>query len=256
MNSSPTQWTLHLNGQPITPADDFFIHPGQPNTLTIQSGKGAQPTAARLVRTLPDGSRCEQEIPLPAATAHTFELGPMTAPNSYQFAAGAVYIRGHQIELSLSHQTSGRILLRGKWGQAPLEERTSWRIWPGKPAPTISAGALRFESGAERCQVYNPKGAVESTLDLRLDPAVLTDCHAVTAMVRLNPGALVDEITARIVARSTDQKLVAEIPLTVMRSDDWQRIELPAADWPEGDYTIALYPELAGKVWPEGPQVA
>lgn len=55
MNPSPSRWSILFNNKPMTPGDEVLIFPGQANTLAVHSDDGAPATAARLVRTLPDG---------------------------------------------------------------------------------------------------------------------------------------------------------------------------------------------------------
>lgn len=255
MNPPRTDWKLSFNNEPVAPATDLTILPGKPNVLVIESAEEAVETTAVLVRTHPNGTRYMEDVHLLPATTHAFDLGPMTAPPGYEFEAGVVYTLGYRIELILTSRETRRVVFRCDWGQAPSAERKSWRIYPGKPAPPISAGALRFVSGAERRIVFNPKGAVEATLDLRLDPAVLYDPHALSAMIRLNPGALVETLSARLRVVGTDGSIRADVAITVKRGDKWQSVKLPATDWPDGSYVIALHPELDGQLWDEGPEI-
>ena len=221
--------------------------PGKNHRLSVTIPEAnAQEVRARLTRRLPSGKTITETRS--SGRQLVFDLGPFTAPGTYEYEAGAVYFRGYQIELELQGEN-----LRKTWTfhQQLSQEITKERLGMGEGSPPVKALRL-MEDGPDRV-VFDPKLGSADLLALSLGSEVLLDQDRVSIQVGLSPGLgpKTMEGELRVLDSSGRQRWSRATSLS--RQGGTRRLTVPVKSWPHGDYEVQFLPRLEGKSWPDGP---
>lgn len=247
--------TVLLNGAGPDDTGALIFEPGKANTLTVApdwAALGEVPVRlrVRVLKRLPSGDETAHEKRVEVGGAVSFDLGPMTAPALFDFEAGVVYRRGYVLDLALLEQEAGRLL----WHVALHQGLSANHEQRGAKAQ-IPAGPERLLPGDARRVVYLHQYGIESALDLRLADDVLRSPDDARALCRLNPGACADSLACRLIVTGPEGTQVQATDVTLGPPGQVQTVPLDAAEWPEGDFRVSLYPVIAGKCCPEGPEI-
>jgi hypothetical protein len=229
--------------------------PGSNNVITIRPDWkiiSASELKCIVRKTVPDGSTVDLNETIIRGNNAEIALGPMTAPSIYEFRAGNVYMTGYGLEIILKKKWAFRKLF-----QISLNQGLSDIAKPVGAGGfrNIKAGKERFIEGNSRNVLYNPMYGVETAIGMRLHENVLQDQNDLRVLFRLNPGAMVDKLLCHFVITDPEGKLLLDQQIDTEQSAEWQSLPLHPEGWIDGDYTLALYPEINGKVWYEGPRI-
>lgn len=246
------QLKLSFNGHPIANAEaPISFLPGEMNRLSIAPLPGtANAWQVRVRKRLPTGEVEEQSALVGSSGGKTFALGPMTAPPVFESESGEVYRRGYGIELLL-RETAKQSVYGLSYTQGPASgPMVYWRR-----GIEIGAGTEHLRPGQHQRFVYNPGFGVEASLTLRLSERVLRDSDDVEVQVRLNPGALVERLTGQLRVMDASGAVLVQKEVRIPAVGQWTSDAVDVEAWPDGDYRIAFFPNVEGRVWEEGPSV-
>lgn len=256
--------TLEVNESAWSaPGDDFFFSPGLPNTLTVRPDWDVIDEARIEVlveKTLPDDSSEVQQATLEAGRSREFELGPMSSPAAFEYEEGVVYQRGYTLRIALRPVDEADAIGEARFYQdlavAAHTRHDADGAWHTAEArDPATAGPQRLTFGDERRVVYWGGFGVSAPLYLRLTGSVLTDRDAVVAECQLNEGAPAESMDCRLEVIDVEGTTLHSEDISLNEPGERRHVDLDVADWPAGDYSVALYPVIAGEIWREGPEV-
>lgn len=205
-----------------------------------------------LVKTLPDGRKQKFHKKVVQGERVEISLGPMTAPPIYNFRAGDVYQSGYSIEIELKEEEAKYSLLNMKLSQGLSDIATTVRT---QGFNDMKSGRGRLIEGQDRSILFNPMYGIKAPLELRIHKNVLLDQDDLRIQLRLNPGAPVNHLSGRLHVTNPEGDLLVDRKVTLEQSSEWKTELLNPDNWDLGDYTVALYPKLEGRLWYEGPKV-
>lgn len=254
---------VELNGAMMGGDEDSFFAPGLDNLLTVRPDWQAldhDRIEVMVEKTIPD-----DRVEVLRATAlegqsHDFALGPMSAPAVFEYEAGVVFQRGYALRVVMQPVDGGDPLAEARFCQdlavAAHTRHDHDGAWhSGEARDPATAGLQRLTPGEERRVVYWGGYGVSAPLELRLHEAVMSDQDAFTMMYRLTDGALPERMDCSLQITDAEGGVLHSEDVSLEAQGEWLRSECDVADWPPGEYSIALYPVIDGVVWEEGPAV-
>ncbi|MFG0262372.1 MAG: hypothetical protein ACF788_08275 [Novipirellula sp. JB048] len=243
---------LEVNGSRISANRSMApVYPGRVNALVIRvaglSGDTA-PWRARLIRLQPDGRRTERSARLTSESPEaTLDLGLLAVPAEFDFEAGTVYRRACRFELAV-------IGADGK----PAHESTFFHtVDDGRHGDVLRVGDDRRVVHLGWADAKSPR-PLDPPVLMRLAPTVLENVDHLTVLLGANWEELsLHRQTPRSipgllrVTRETDANPTWESAVEI--TSKTSRVDLPAADWPQGRYRIELIPKVEGSDDRDGP---
>ncbi len=201
---------------------------------------------ARVTRRLPSGRTVTETRPFRRRI--TFDLGPLTAPGRYEYAAGSVYFRGYEVELQVTGQG-----LEKNWTfrQQLSRDVTTERLGMGEGGLPVKA--LRFVKDGPDRVVFDPKLGSADLISLRLDPEVLLHQDRLTLLAEVRQGAGPDRMEGELRLLDASGDFLWTRNVTLSRPAGVQRVSVPVEGWPDGNYRVQFLPRVAGRFWPDGP---
>jgi hypothetical protein len=244
---------LFVNGDPLDKrSGEILLNPGTMNRVSVEAAP-------------PDSSKLRVTVELRSATARSVTetkwlnqesprvdvaLGPLAAPQEYDFEAGAVYQKGYRLLVHVSSE-SGRTFFHQVFSQVHGLIAGKGQQGMGEVDPP--AQRLRMMAGGPEREVYNPLYASLGPLSLRLAESVLVSQNDLEIQARLNEGETPSRMTAILLVTSGSRTLLNQKAELVRGT--WFKVPVDCRQWPPGEYRVALQPYVEGRAWTDGPAV-
>ena len=250
----------------------ILIYPGRENTLrltwTPRVGVGECRTVVEIVA--PDGRRNVASHTCHAGRTCDLPLGRFAVPAAYEFEAGVVYRRGYRINLTLTSLGSSTPMVYLGWYQGLTRDRDAESFYAGYakrvvfndgyiPASDeaamkdVTAGGETSDLRTRKWYPFDESGRpMDPPIELCLAPAVLVDQDQCTVRFRSREKSPeIGEMDAELVVQDAEGREVCP-PAKVVVKPKWQEQPLQVAEWPTGEYSIELRPQLEGEDY-DGP---
>lgn len=244
---------LLVNGEPFDRrSGEVLLNPGSMNRLSIDA---TPPVSGRLRVSVELRSAAAQAVlqtkwldkDSPRAD---IALGPLSAPQEYEFEAGAVYQKGYRLQVRVDME-SGRTVFHQAFTQVHGLIAGKGQQGMGEVDPP--AQRIRMLAGGPEREFYNPLYASLGPLSLRLAEPVLVSQDHLEIQARLNQGETPSRMTAVLLVKSGSRTLLNQ--KTELVRGTWLKVPVDCRRWPAGAYEIALEPYVDGRAWTDGPSV-
>ena len=248
---------LSVDGVDLNPSDrELQLVPGVPHRLSFTVPQpGDLEFQGRVTRRLPSGRTVTETRPFRRRIS--FDLGPLTAPGRYEYEAGAVYFRGYEIEIQVTvpdiHVTVPNWEKTWVFRQQLSREVTTERLGMGEGGLPVKA--LRFVAGGPERVVFDPKLASADLISLRMHPDVLLHKDRLSLLAEVRPGAGPGRIQGEMRVLDASGQSLWTRELTLTRREGLRNIPVPVEGWPDGNYRVQFLPRMAGRLWPDGPEL-
>jgi len=248
--------TMSWNGQAVEPDSTLAIRFGANNTLAVSTDEDGRQKVI-VVKSLPDGNSEKMTARLTKDNPAQFQIGPMTSPVEYLYEHGMIFYRGYHIEITVQKKDADS----ARWCHTQkLVEDKGFALLPGSQykQPFPYGWRTNFDGGTNR---------MRPTYYIRLNSRVLTDQdHLEVQFTSSNIPRLLEitDAKGKVIHRqdiNNDSGSPAENTLRgnelmeKWKSFAWRAVKVDPALWPMGDYKVALWAKVGGKIWREGPVV-